>query len=247
MGVALSGRVTGEGDGVSMSFDVRDLGRIAYREAWDLQKEIVAKRYAGECGDTLLVCEHDPVVTTGRGTPSGAAGEDAGGADDGAGGSAAPVLDARFEVIAVERGGEATYHGPGQIVVYPIVRLAEKAHDLHAWLRALEQAVIDTLAAFDREGTRREGATGVWTADGARKYCSIGVAASRWVTWHGLALNHTTDLSHFEAIQPCGFQASVMTSMERERGSVALPTRAEVVARLATELQRSLGPMRRGD
>ena len=224
---------------------VEDLGRVPYREAWELQKRRVAERHAGACGDVLLVCEHDPVVTTGRATPGSAPreGEAAPGAES-ASGAVSPVLDDRFEVIAVERGGEATYHGPGQVVVYPIVKLADDAHDLHGWLRALEQAVIDTLAAFDLPAGRREGATGVWTADGARKLCSLGVAASRWVTWHGLALNHTTDLSHFEAIRPCGFSATVMTSVERERGPESPPGREALVAVLTDRLAEALAPFR---
>jgi lipoate-protein ligase B len=140
---------------------------------------------------------------------------------------------ARAEVIEVERGGQATYHGPGQIVAYPIVKLREDRRDLHAWMRALEQAVIDALAEVGLRAGRREGATGVWI-DGERKICSIGVAASRWVTYHGLALNVSTDLSHFAAIAPCGFEAGVMTSVEREGG---VPFGKLTVA---TSLQRTL-------
>jgi lipoate-protein ligase B len=121
----------------------------------------------------------------------------------------------RAEVLEVERGGQATYHGPGQLVAYPIVMLREGRRDLHAWMRALEQAVIDALAPLGLHAGRREGATGVWI-DGERKICSIGVAASRWVTYHGLALNVDPELSHFAAIQPCGFEAGVMTSVKRE-------------------------------
>ncbi len=205
---------------------VRDLGRIAYRDAWALQKETVAARRAGTAPDTLLVCEHDPVVTVGRGTKGEA------------------VLDRRFPVEEVERGGEATYHGPGQVVVYPIVALAPGARDLHRWLRALEEAGLRTLAASGLEAGRRDGATGVWIG-GTRKLVSIGVAADRWVTWHGLALNHRTDLAHFAAIRPCGFDAQVMTSMEAELGE-RCPDREAVVATLVDALREELAPFREG-
>ena len=194
----------------------RDLGRVAYADAWALQKRLVD---AGE--EALLVCEHEPVVTTGRGT------------------TGAFLVADRFPVFEVERGGAATYHGPGQIVAYPIVRLAR--HDLRAYLRALEEAVVLTLADFALPSGRRDGATGVWI-DGARKICSIGVAARRWTTYHGLALNHDPDLSHFAAIRPCGFDAGVMTSMARELD--APPPRDAVVAALAARLDEALGPLR---
>ena len=210
--------------------DVRDLGRMPYRLAWTLQKELVEARLAGHTRDTLLLVEHDPVVTLGRGTRGEFL---AGGARVTREGDTEFVQlpgGARAEVIEVERGGQATYHGPGQLVAYPIMMLREGRRDLHAWMRALEQAVIDTLEPLGLRAGRREGATGVWI-DGQRKICSIGVAASRWVTYHGLALNVSTDLAHFAAIAPCGFEAGVMTSVEREVG--AAPP-------LATALQRAL-------
>lgn len=216
--------------------DVRDLGRMPYRLAWTLQKELVEARLAGRARDTLLLVEHDPVVTLGRGTRGEFL---AGGARVVREGDTEFVElpgGARAEVIEVERGGQATYHGPGQLVAYPIVKLRDDRHDLHAWMRALEQAVIDTLEPLGLRAGRRDGATGVWI-DGQRKICSIGVAASRWVTYHGLALNVSTDLAHFAAIAPCGFEAGVMTSVEREMGAVpirgALTALAEAV-RLGT-------------
>ncbi len=220
-----------------MHFQVRHLERIAYREAWALQKELVDARARDEIGDVLLVVEHAPVVTTGRKTPDsflvGAEPGDSHGVfPDGT----------RFEVVDVERGGEATYHGPGQVVVYPICKLADDKHDLHGWMRALEQAGIDALAACGFEAGRREGATGIWTADGARKLASIGVAARRWVTYHGMALNFSTDLSHFAAIQPCGFEASVMTSVHAEME--APPTREAFVERLVAALVAQLAGFR---
>ncbi|GJM21003.1 MAG: octanoyltransferase [Planctomycetota bacterium] len=206
------------------ALSVRDLGLIDYAEAWALQKQLVdARRDVGGV-DTLLVCEHPAVITTGRGTQNDF------------------LREARFPIHEVERGGEATYHGPGQIVVYPIVGLAEGARDLHAYLRALEQACLDACAQFGLGAGRREGATGVWV-DGARKLASLGVAARRWVTYHGLALNHSTDLSHFEAIQPCGFEASVMTSLQRELDA-RCPARDDFRDALVEHLQQQLHAFR---
>lgn len=202
--------------------EVIDLGRIDYLSARERQEWQVAERKAGRSPDTLLVCEHDPVLTTGRGTREGW------------------LRDDRFPVVDVERGGEATYHGPGQVVVYPIVALSEGARDLHRWLRALEQGSIDACAHFGLKAGRREGATGVWI-DGERKLVSIGVAARHWITWHGLAFNHQTELSHFEAIQPCGFDAGVMTSLQRELGD-RCPSREDLVGALVDGLRHALVP-----
>ena len=173
--------------------DVRRLGRTRYEDAHALQERLVEQRIAGEIPDTLLLTEHEPVVTLGRGSPP----------DDAAG--------VPFPVVRVERGGEATFHGPGQVVVYPILLLPPERRDLHRYLRDLEQAVIDTLAEFDVEGERREGLTGVWV--GGRKICSIGVAVRRWVPWHGLALNVRTDLDAFRSFRPCGLDPEVMTRL----------------------------------
>lgn len=221
----------------------RDLGRMAYRAAWELQKQLVAERHAGRASDTLLIVEHEPVITVGRGTKDDflATGQPAGG----------------LEIVAVERGGQATWHGPGQIVAYPIVKLRADRHDLHGFMRALEEAAIRTLAEFGLRAGRREGATGVWI-DAQRKLCSIGVTATHWITWHGLALNHEPDLSQFAAINPCGFDAAVMTSMRREltqRGPMrvavkqrgptrAFPPRAAVIETLVQHLGDTLRPFR---
>lgn len=173
--------------------EVRRLGRTRYEDAHRLQQELLVARAEGRCGDTLLVVEHEHVVTLGRKSPPG----DAAGVD--------------MPVVAVERGGEATWHGPGQIVLYPIVFLPEGRRDLHAWLRGLEQVVIDALADFGVQGGRVEGYTGVWI--GGRKVCSIGVAVRRWVAWHGLALNVHADLSRFAGFNPCGLDHRVMTNL----------------------------------
>ncbi len=178
---------------------VRSLGRIDYREAWDLQKRLVEDRIAGRIPDTLLLCEHDPVITTGRGTKGDF------------------LLDPdRFPVVEVERGGEATWHGPGQLVAYPILALPEGRRDLHRYLRDLEEVLLRTLATFGLEGQRRSGWTGAWV--GENKVASIGVAVRRWVTYHGLSLNVCPDLSVFTALRPCGLDAAQMTSMSHLLG-----------------------------
>ena len=122
-------------------------------------------------------------------------------------------------VVAVERGGDVTFHGPGQLVGYPILDLSGYRQDLHWYLRTLEQALIAALAELGVLAERRAGYTGVWTRRGERKIASIGVHVKQWVTWHGFALNVTTDLSHFERIVPCGIPGVVMTSVEREKGA----------------------------
>ena len=173
--------------------EVRRLGRTRYEECHALQKDLVEARAAGRTGDVLILTEHDPVVTIGRGTPPAA------------------FAGLSVPVVEVERGGEATYHGPGQLVAYPILLLEEGRRDLHRYLRDLEEVVIGVLAEFDLPGVRKEGLTGVWLGD--RKICSIGVAVRRWVTYHGLALNLRTDLGAFGEIRPCGLDPGVMTRL----------------------------------
>lgn len=174
--------------------DVRRLGRTRYAEAHALQQQLVAQRIAGEVGDLLLLTEHEPVITVGRGTPLE---------------EQRALATAGLEVIEVERGGEATYHGPGQLVAYPLLQLGEGQRDLHRYLRDLEEVVIGVLSEFALEGSRRPGLTGVWL--GEKKVCSLGVAVRRWVTWHGLALNLHTDLAPFRRFHPCGLSPDVMT------------------------------------
>ncbi|MCZ6597513.1 MAG: lipoyl(octanoyl) transferase LipB [Planctomycetota bacterium] len=181
-------------DGV---LDVRRLGRTSYEDAWRLQKELVDQRADDALGDVLLLTEHEPVVTVGRGTSEQEL--------------AAIRAAVDVPVVEVERGGEATYHGPGQLVVYPILKLPEARRDLHRYMRDLEEVVLGVLREFELEGSRREGYTGVWLGD--RKIASIGVAVRRWVTWHGLALNLTTDLTAFRSFHPCGLDPDVMTRL----------------------------------
>jgi lipoyl(octanoyl) transferase len=217
-------------------WQVDDLGIRGYREVWDRQLAEVERRKPAPGADPshadqvvpdlLLLVEHPHVITLGR--RQQAAGN--------------VVAAGEVEVVEIERGGDVTYHGPGQLVAYPIVALREHERDLHAFLRHLEQAVIDTVAGFGLDASREPGKTGVWldSATGARrKLCSMGIACRRWVTFHGLALNVSTDLSYFHRINPCGFESSVMTSMATELGvGVEL---AEVGRALAAALGRQLG------
>jgi lipoyl(octanoyl) transferase len=186
----------------------------------------VAERQRGERRDALLLVEHPHVITVGRTR-----------------GALAHILAAdEVEVVEVERGGDVTYHGPGQIVAYPILLLEEGERDLHRFLRNLEEGMIRTLARWGIEGGREPGKTGVWI-EGRRKIASIGIACRKWVTFHGLALNVTTDLDYFARIQPCGFDATVMTSMARELGrDLALAdVQSALVDELGTALHRTFG------
>lgn len=173
--------------------EVRRLGRIEYAQAHALQQELVEQRIAGAIGDQLLLAEHEDVLTVGRGAPRAAAGA------------------AQLPIFEVERGGEATWHGPGQLVVYPLLALEESRRDLHRYLRDLEEVVIRMLAELGVEARRNPPHTGVWV--GARKLCSMGVAVRRWVTWHGFALNLRADLAQFRSFAPCGLEGSVMANL----------------------------------
>jgi len=178
------------------------LGRTTYEDGLALQESLVEKRAAGETGDVILYLEHEPVFTIGRTRDrSSLTGES----------------DLPHPVQVINRGGQATYHGPGQLVGYLIVDLHAYGQDLHAYLRAIEEGLIEYLQACGLPAVRRrEGLTGVWIED--RKMASIGVGVRRWITMHGFALNVSRDLSGFDAIVPCGIENVVMTSMEIETG-----------------------------
>ena len=183
---------------------IADLGTMPYGEALELQRRVARARITGEVADdVLLLVEHPPVVTLGRRTSAGNL-------------LASPAaLAARgVELFEVDRGGDITFHGPGQLVGYPIIDLKRHRQDLHWYLRQLEGALIAGLAELGIGGERSPGLTGVWT-DG-RKLASIGVHARDWVTWHGFALNVTTDLSYFDLMVPCGIAQVTMSSVERE-------------------------------
>jgi lipoyl(octanoyl) transferase len=176
---------------VSAPLQVRQLGRTCYGDARRLQTELVEARAGGRIPDQLLITEHEEVVTLGRRS------------------AADEPLPEGIAVERVERGGQATWHGPGQIVLYPIRWLPEGRRDLHRYLRDLEQVVIDALTPLGLAAGRREGLTGVWL--GEQKLCSLGVAVRRWVAWHGLALNVSNDLAAFRRFRPCGLDSEVMT------------------------------------
>jgi len=180
-----------------------DLGTRDFAEVWALQRELVAARQRDEIPDTLIFVEHPHVITLGRGTHKE---------------NLVAVGD--VPTFEIERGGDVTYHGPGQLVGYPILLLRPEERDLHLYLRNMEEGLIRAVSDFGVTGTRNPGWTGVWTAGAGdlRKLASIGVAVKRWVTMHGFALNVSTDLARFSAINPCGLDAAVMGSMSGELG-----------------------------
>ena len=179
---------------------------MPYAEALELQRSIARDRISGAISqDVLLLMEHPPVITLGRSSKEKNL-------------TASPeFLQSRgVELFEVERGGDVTFHGPGQLVGYPIIDLKRHRQDLHWYLRSIEKALIDSLADYGIRGERNTAYTGVWTH--GKKIASIGVHARDWVTWHGFALNVTTELSYFNLIVPCGIDGVVMTSIARELG-----------------------------
>jgi len=194
---------------------VRWLGRVEFAHALVLQEEIVArKRNDASLEDQLLLLEHEPVYTIGR-TPdqSSLSGPGSRPTRDGELGAA----HLPHPLFAINRGGQATYHGPGQLMGYPIIDLRRCGYDLHKYLRWLEQLLIEVLVENGIAATRRESLTGVWVED--RKIASIGVGVRHWITMHGFALNVCGDLSPFNHIVPCGINNVAMTSMEKETGT----------------------------
>jgi len=175
-------------------------GRSDFAEIHQLQKDLVDARAADEIDDVVLLLEHDEVITVGRKRDA----------------EANVLVPGDVPVVPVERGGDVTWHGPGQLVAYPIIRLEGAKMDLHLHLRNLEDAVIYTLGDLGLTGIRDDRNTGVWLAtEGGwpRKVCSVGIACRRWVTWHGLALNLSPDLAAFNRIRPCGFEADIVTTI----------------------------------
>ena len=194
-----------------------DFGRMEYGRALQLQKELAAKRAKGEIPDSLILVEHEHVITLGRKT------------------TPANFKPQDIPVFQVERGGDATYHGPGQLVGYPIVLLAD--HDVRRHVRNMEEAIMRTVRAYGIDSERVEGHPGIWV--GGKKLASIGVAVTDWVTYHGFALNVNTDLRLFELTRPCGLDPSTMTSMQELSGRT-LPFE-EVKANFAKEYSSVTG------
>jgi lipoyl(octanoyl) transferase len=205
---------------VDVTLEVRRLGTIGYQAGLDLQKELVEARKAGRIPDQLLLLEHPPVITLGvrtRNDRSHVLESEESLAEKGVG------------LFETGRGGDVTYHGPGQLVGYPIVDLKPDRCDVHRYVRDLEEVLIGAVAAFGITAGRIAGLTGIWVGD--RKLAAIGVRISRWITSHGFALNVSTNLSHFGLIVPCGIVDKGVTSMERELGrSVSMDEVADAVA-----------------
>jgi lipoyl(octanoyl) transferase len=188
----------------SRPIQVVDWGYLPFREAHARQLAALEERIAGEIGDTVFLVEHPHVYTYGRGA-----------------GASIPegpveVLGQSVDRVVIERGGDVTYHGPGQLVAYPIVDVKSLTGDLHLFLHWLEDVVIQTLAPWGIRGSHHREYTGVWVGD--RKIASIGIAVRKWVSYHGLALNVSSDLGFFGAIVPCGLPPQVMISMESVTG-----------------------------
>ncbi len=206
------------------SITVIDFSLTDYTTIYNDQKRLVRERLEDVTRpDVLLVGEHPHVITTGRGTKP------------------ENIQSPQCPVIEIERGGDVTYHGPGQLIAYPIHYLQEGKRDLHQYLRNLESIIITTLAGFEIEGFRLEGFTGVWVLDGSgdkKKIASIGVAVKKWVTYHGIALNVATDLAYFQPINPCGLKSQIMTTMsELLKGPVSV---SEVKPKLIKAYQQFL-------
>jgi lipoyl(octanoyl) transferase len=202
--LAAGGRRAGTLRHVSRVAYLLDLGLVPYLEAWELQRSLAARVAAGELPDTIVLLEHPPVVTLGRRTDEGELHIPAG---------------AEVEVVETDRGGKSTYHGPGQLVAYPILDLSRHGRDVKKYCRDLEEALIRTLAQFELAAGRIEGLTGVWLTRPPRKIASIGIHVSRWVTTHGYALNVDLDPSIFtDWITACGLEDAQFTSIARELG-----------------------------
>ncbi len=180
-----------------------DLGLINYQEAWDLQHDVFERRRNNEISDTLFLLEHPNTYTLGKTADK-----------QNLLGDEQYLSKNKISVFEIDRGGDITYHGPGQIVGYSIIDLKNWYQDTHKYLRALEEVIIDTLAYYGLKGERNEKYTGVWIED--RKICAIGIKVSRWITMHGFAFNINTDLNYFNGIIPCGIKEKSVTSLSKE-------------------------------
>ena len=183
------------------------LGEVHYQKAWDLQKKYVDLRKNNQIPDTLFVLSHPPTITLGRNTGSQSLlfGESA-------------LKEAGLDLVESDRGGDATYHGPGQIVIYPILDLRPDLQDIPKFVRLLEQTMINVLALHGLKGKRVEGAPGAWLDAPDRKVGAVGARISRWITHHGIAFNVNTNLAHFNYIIPCGLADKGVSSLQHELG-----------------------------
>jgi len=191
--------------GQSMWCAVRQLGAIEYREAYELQKALLQERLRGRIADTLLLLEHPPTITVGKS-----------GKLENVLASPAELASAGVSLIFTDRGGDVTYHGPGQIVGYPILDLRERDRDAHRYVHYLEEVLIRTLADYGIGSGRDHNHAGVWVND--EEIAALGLSIRQWITMHGFALNVNTDLKHFTLINPCGFANKTATSMARLLG-----------------------------
>ena len=197
---------------------IHDLGQRPYQEVWDYQKEIQAKRIAGEIEDTFLMVEHEPVYTLGKNANEN---------------HLLQSRDQSVDVFNIERGGDITFHGPGQLVGYPILDLSNYKKSVSWYMRTLEQIIIDTVSEFGIEAKRIEGLTGVWVGD--EKIAALGVRIRRWVTMHGFSINVNTDLTFYDGIIPCGIFDHGITSMEQ------LLCRAQDMEKVKKVVRRKFG------
>lgn len=186
-------------------FDYCDLGMIDYNQAWDLQKEIFDLRHRNEINDTLFLLEHPHTYTLGKVAEK-----------ENLISTKEQLQELGISVYEIDRGGDITYHGPGQIVGYPIINLSDWKEDTHEYLRALEEVIIKTCSEYGLSTNRNPKYTGVWL--GERKIAAIGIKVSRWITMHGFAFNVNTDLNYFGGIIPCGIKDKDVTSLQRELG-----------------------------
>lgn len=207
--------------------DFRWLGRIDYAAGLQLQEELLKQRQNDNVQDVVLLLEHDPVITIGRTRDQS---------------SLRDAEERGVDVVVTNRGGQATFHGPGQLVGYPILDLAKYGKDLHTYIRALESALIAACGDVGISAQRRDSLTGVWVAD--RKIASIGVGVKRWVSMHGFAINVAADVSGYDAITPCGISNVEMTSVERESGEQL--TVEQFAYKVKPRLEEELARLHRG-
>lgn len=192
------------------------MGRVPYGTAWNIQRQMVNKRRSGQFQDAIILLEHDPIYTIGRA-----------GSRKNIIVPAAKLEDENIMVVEVDRGGDITYHGPGQLVGYPVLDLAMHGRDLHHYVRQLEEVIIRTIGFYNIQGWREQGLTGVWTEKG--KIAAIGVGVKGWVSMHGFALNIKPDMKYFKMINPCGITDRPVASMEMFGVKASLENVADVL------------------